>query len=122
MGSEPGGARRPLSPAVVHILLSLADAELHGYAIKRQVEERSGGAIRLGPGTLYEAIQRLEADGLIEESRGPRRADAGNGQRERRRYYRLTASGLEALRRELALLGAIVDLARSSPRLSEAGS
>lgn len=121
MGSEAGAGRRPLSPTVVHILLSLADEERHGYGIKREVEERSGGAVRLGPGTLYEAIQRLEGGGLIEESRRPRRGDAGHGQRERRRYYRLTPEGLAALKRELDVLGAIVDLARQSPRLGEAG-
>ena len=62
--------RKPLSLPVIHILLALADGARHGYAIKQDVEERTGGAIRLGPGTLYEAIQRLLDGGLIEEASG----------------------------------------------------
>jgi hypothetical protein len=57
----------PLTPAVFHILLALADEEAHGYAIMQEVAERSEGTVRLGPGTLYGAIGRLLADGLIEE-------------------------------------------------------
>jgi DNA-binding PadR family transcriptional regulator len=78
--------RHPLSLSVVHILLALADGARHGYAIKQAVEERSEGEIRLGPGTLYEAIQRLEDAGYIEETGA---ADAPeNGQAAQRRYYR----------------------------------
>ena len=104
-----------LSPPVLHIMLALADGARHGYAIKQEVESRTDGAIRLGPGTLYEAIQRLEDGGLIEET--PAAADAANGQEAQRRYYRLTARGWTALRDELRSLGRIVDIARENPRL-----
>ena len=82
--------RKPLSGPVLHILLVLADGAKHGYGIKQEVERRSDGAIRLGPGTLYEAVERLEDGGLIEEARV---AEPENGQQAQRRYYRLTARG-----------------------------
>jgi DNA-binding PadR family transcriptional regulator len=107
--------RKPLSRSVIHILLALADGARHGYAIKQDVEERTNGAIRLGPGTLYEAIQRLLDGGLIEEGDGD---DApANGQVAQRRYYALTLRGWEVLRDELRHLGAILDHARTNPRL-----
>jgi len=95
-------------------MLALADGAKHGYAIKQDVEQRTDGVVRLGPGTLYEAIQRLEAAGLISESAGD---DPINGQEAQRRYYRLTERGWTALCDEVQRLGAIVDLARSNPRL-----
>lgn len=95
-------------------MLALADGAKHGYAIKQDVEQRTDGVVRLGPGTLYEAIQRLEAAGLISESEGD---DPINGQEAQRRYYRLTDRGWSTLRAEVQRLGAIVDLARSNPRL-----
>jgi len=49
----------PLPAAAFQILLALADSDLHGYAIMRQVEQQSAGCIRLGPGTLYSSIQAL---------------------------------------------------------------
>ena len=101
-------ARKPLSLPVLHILLALADGARHGYAIKQDVEERTGGAIRLGPGTLYEAIQRLEDGGLIEETS---RARPANGQEAQRRYYGLTAVGWVVLR---------TSSASSEPRRSRA--
>jgi DNA-binding PadR family transcriptional regulator len=107
--------RHPLSLPVVHILLALADGARHGYAIKQAVEELSEGEIRLGPGTLYEAIQRLEDAQYIEET------DLGetpeNGQAAQRRYYRLTPEGWTVLRTELRHLARIVDRARLSARL-----
>ena len=110
--------RHPLSLSVVHILLALADGARHGYAIKQAVEERSEGEIRLGPGTLYEAIQRLEDAGYIEETGT---ADAPeNGQAAQRRYYRLTAEGWSVLRTEIRHLARMVDHARAHPRLRRA--
>lgn len=106
--------RKPLSLPVVYILLVLADGERHGYAIKREVEERTGGAIRLGPGTLYEAIQRLEETGLIAEREAPA---AANGQEAQRRVYSLTSRGWTALQAEVRQLGRLVDHARSNPRI-----
>ena len=107
--------RKPLSLPVIHILLALADGARHGYAIKQDVEERTSGAIRLGPGTLYEAIQRLLDGGLIEE--GVSAEEPANGQVAQRRYYALTPRGWEVLRDELRHLGALLDHARTNPRL-----
>ena len=108
-------ARKALSLPVVYILLALSEGDLHGYAIKQAVERRTDGAIRLGPGTLYEAIQRLEDGGLIagaEAAREPR-----DGQQAQRRYYTLTDRGWSALRDEVRQLGRLVDDARANPRL-----
>ena len=106
--------RKPLSLPVIHILLALAEGARHGYAIKQDVEERTGGAIRLGPGTLYEAIQRLLESELIEEAS---QADPENGQQAQRRYYALTKVGWAVLRDGIAHLDAIVERARANPKL-----
>jgi DNA-binding PadR family transcriptional regulator len=95
-------------------MLALADGAKHGYAIKQDVEQRTDGSIRLGPGTLYEAIQRLEDSGLITEFDGE---EPVNGQEAQRRYYRLTDRGWTALQAEVRQLGLVVDLARANPRL-----
>ena len=116
MGRLPESFRKPLSQPVIYILLSLADGDRHGYAIKQEVERRTGGGIRLGPSTLYEAIQRLLESGLIEES-GSQSAEPVNGQEAQRRYYRLSDRGWTALAEEIRQLGRIVDHARSNPRL-----
>ena len=106
---------KPLSLPVIHILLALSAGTRHGYAIKQDVEERTDGAIRLGPSTLYEAIQRLQDSGLIEEQQ-PRQAPP-NGQAAQRRVYALTPRGWDALRDEVRRLGLIVDHARANPKL-----
>ena len=67
---------QPLPPAVFHLLLALRDGEQHGYALMQRVEELTDGAVRMGPGTLYGAIKRMLADGLIEESDGATRPRA----------------------------------------------
>ena len=108
--------RRALSPAVIHILLALAEGARHGYAIKQEVELRSEGTVRLGPGTLYEAIQRLQDSGLIRETAGG--AEPVNGQQAQRRYYALTPRGRRALADEIQQLGRFVDYARSGPKLA----
>ena len=97
-------------------MIVLAEGARHGYAIKQEVAERTEGAVRLGPGTLYEAIQRLEDGGLIE---GALAADPANGQEAQRRYYRLTDRGWSTLRAEIRQLGLIVDRARANPRLKK---
>lgn len=112
----PRESRRPLSPAVVHILLALADGARHGYAIKQEVELRSEGAVRLGPGTLYEAIQRLQDSGFIREARPS--AEPANGQEAQRRYYAITPRGRRALGDEIQQLGRLIDYARSRPKLA----
>lgn len=100
----------PLPSAAFQILLSLADDELHGYGIMRQVEEQTNGRIRLGPGTLYSSIQALVEERLIEEvDRSPESA----GSSERRRYYRLTSSGRKLARSEAERLADLLRLARA---------
>ena len=83
----------PLTPAVFHILLALADGRKHGYAILKQVNAEGGQSLRMGPGTLYGSLQRMEASGLVQEFE-----DASD---ERRRFYELTDSGRRALTHEL---------------------
>ncbi len=100
----------PLPSAAFQILLSLADDELHGYGIMRQVEEQTNGRIRLGPGTLYSSIQALVEEGLIEEV--DRRPESNNGA-ERRRYYRLTSSGRKIARSEAERLADLLRVARA---------
>jgi DNA-binding PadR family transcriptional regulator len=97
-------------------MLVLAEGARHGYAIKQAVEQRTDGAIRLGPGTLYEAIQRLEDGGLIEET-AVGAAGRANGQEAQRRYYRLTERGWTSLQKDLQAFGQLVDVARANPRL-----
>ena len=87
----------PLSPQVFHILISLHDNELHGYGIIQQVSARTEGALRLSASTLYGAIKRMLRDGLIEESEERPAPDQDD---ERRRYYRITQAGREAVTKE----------------------
>lgn len=87
----------PLSPPVFHILLALADRQRHGYAMLKEIEERSAGRVVLSTGTLYSAIRRLVDGGLIRESAGPAGERAAD---ERRRYYALTSLGRRVARAE----------------------
>jgi len=80
----------PLTPAMLHVLVALADGDKHGYAIIKDVARRTGGAVRLRAGTLYTVLKRFVADGLIEET--THRPDPALDD-ERRRYYRLTKRG-----------------------------
>jgi len=100
----------PLPSAAFQILLSLADDDLHGYAIMRQVEEQTAGRMRLGPGTLYSSIQTLLEEKCIDEVEA--REDAALGT-ERRRYYRLTAAGRKLARAEAERLGDLLRVARA---------
>jgi DNA-binding PadR family transcriptional regulator len=100
----------PLTSAVFHILLSLADRERHGYGIMQEVEAMTQGRIQMGPGTLYGAIKRMLAADLIEES--DERPDPEQDD-ERRRYYRLTALGRHVLGAEAQRLSDLVNVAQS---------
>jgi len=100
----------PLPSAAFHILLSLSGADLHGYAIMREVEEQTNGRMRLGPGTLYSSIQALLEEGMIEESDGAGASDRTDG---RRRYYRLTSSGRKLARSEAERLADLLRVART---------
>lgn len=114
-----GPSRRlpPLNPSEFHILLALADAQRHGYGIMLEVEKRSGGTVRLGPGTLYGAIKRMLAAGLIEVS--DRRPSEHDDDR-RRCYYRLTPFGRKVAAGEARRLAALVRVAQGK-RLISAG-
>ncbi len=100
----------PLPAAAFQILLALAEDDLHGYGIMRQVAEQTGGRVRLGPGTLYSSIQALLEEKLIEEV--GLREDAKLGT-ERRRYYRLTAAGRKLARSEAERLAGLLRVARA---------
>lgn len=99
----------PLPVSEFEILLALADGERHGYSIMTEVAERSGGSVRLGPGTLYGSVKRMLASGLIDEHE-PRRRSADDD--ERRRYYRLTSLGRAVASAEAARLEELVKQAR----------
>lgn len=100
----------PLTPAVFHILLALADRERHGLGIMSEVEERTGGAVVLGPGTLYGTIKRILDAGLIKESAD--RPDAASDD-PRRRYYGITALGRRVAERESERLAQLLGIARA---------
>ncbi len=119
------GARRrgdtekllPLTPVALNILLALSDEERHGYGIGVEVRERTGGKMRLGPGTLYGSLKRMVDGGLVEESEGGagEEADDGRGGYDagRRRYYRLTRFGEQVLAAELSRLEDVVRTAQA---------
>lgn len=100
----------PLTPPVFHILLALADGERHGYAIMQDVARQTNNALQLGPGTLYGCLKRMLAARLVEES-GERPDPALDD--ERRRYYRMTGLGREAVRAEAQRLATAVHAARA---------
>ncbi len=105
---------QPLTPAVFHILLALADGDKHGYAIMKDVENQTVGRLKLGPGTLYGTIKRLLAAGLIVEIDECPDPELDN---ERRRYYRLTAVGRQLAQQEnqrLTQAGKVARLKRLS--------
>ena len=96
----------PLTPAVFHILLALADGQRHGYGIMQEIMTLSDERIKIGPGTLYRSINKLLEDGLIEECDGP------EAERERR-YYRLTENGRRVAQTELQRLADLVAVAQN---------
>jgi DNA-binding PadR family transcriptional regulator len=100
----------PLPAAAFQIMLALADGDLHGYAIMREVEEQTGGRLRLGPGTLYGSIQALLEGKLIEEVERPGDTDE---HRERRRYYRVTVAGRKLMRSEAEKMADVLRVARA---------
>ena len=109
------------------ILVSLADRDLHGYAIIRDIAQRTGGEVRLTASTLYAAIRRLLEAGMIDEIDQPRRAPAGPprppNEDERRRYYRMTPYGREIAQLEAARLERAAGMARAKrllPRTKKA--
>ena len=108
----------PLTPAMFHVLLAIADKERHGYEIMQEVQERTEGSVRLGPGTLYGSIKRMLADGLVVESNDRPDPEFDD---ERRRYYRLTDFGYRVAKAESERLAALLKSARAKKLLSRAG-
>jgi DNA-binding PadR family transcriptional regulator len=108
----------PLPPPVFHILIALAEGERHGYAIMREVAERTAGRLRMSPGTLYGSIKRMLEQGLIEEVRNRPPAPEDD---ERRRYYRLTRFGRRAAEAEAARLAEVLKHARAHGLLPQRG-
>jgi DNA-binding PadR family transcriptional regulator len=107
--TEPGSVL-PLTPKVLHILLALAAEPMNGYRLALQVEESSGGVVRMSPGTLYENLHRLAHRGLIQEvEEGENGKADGRGQR----FYAVTKLGLEVLEAEVGRLTRDLSLARS---------
>ena len=104
---DDAGRFLPLSPATLHILLALAGEELHGYGIMQEVARQSEGRYKLGPGTLYDNLQRMLDQGLVQEM--ARRAASDDP---RRRYYRLSSLGRSVLSDEIARLEGVVRDAR----------
>jgi len=99
----------PLPSATFHILVALAESDRHGYAIMQEVAERTSGATKLNPGTLYTTLRRLLEQGLISELDG---RSLGGGQDERRRHYRITPLGREVATLELERLDQMLSLGR----------
>jgi DNA-binding PadR family transcriptional regulator len=103
----------PPSPTVFAILLSLAEGDKHGYAIMKDARQPRGGGIAMGPGTLYGSLDRMMRDGLVAES--------GLSDDERRRYYRLTATGRRTLAAEVERLEALLRAARQMDLVTHRG-
>ena len=95
----------PLRPVDFVLLLALSEGEAHGYALVRDIEARTDGAVRLEPGNLYRVIRRLLDEGLVAQADRRRAADLGD---ERRRYYRLTPLGARVARLEAHRLRALL--------------
>jgi DNA-binding PadR family transcriptional regulator len=106
----------PLGASAFHVLLTLAEGEKHGYSISREVEESTGGTIRLMPGALYRYLKQMATDGWIVETL---RSD---GEGSRRRYYRLTAWGRKIAEAEAQRLEQVVRMARRYKLLPARGA
>ncbi len=100
-----------------HVLVALAQEERHGSAIAEDVLERTDGALRLWPATLYRTLDDMVAEGLIEELTGGEHPD---GESRRRRYYRVTERGRTELAAEAGRLATFASVARR--RLGDAGA
>jgi DNA-binding PadR family transcriptional regulator len=100
----------PLPTAWFHILVALAEGERHGYSIMQDLETRTGGKLRVGPGTLYAALKRLAGEGLVQECEETETAG------ERRRVYRITPFGREVARAEMKRMEVLVRQAKTHLR------
>jgi len=107
---KPIESHLPLTPAVFHVLLALADGEKHGYVISKEIARRTNNEVRLSAGTLYGIIKRLLEDGFIEES--DERPDFSLDD-QRRRYYRLTKQGVALAEAEAERMERVLAMARA---------
>jgi DNA-binding PadR family transcriptional regulator len=114
MKEDEPGFFLPLAPAALHILLALAAMDRHGYGIMLEVARQSEGQYKLGPGTLYDNLQKLLDRGLVKEA--PRRSP---NEDPRRRYYRMTSFGRRVLSADVARLEGVVKEARLHLRLAD---
>lgn len=114
MTAPRSSTQAPLTPLSLAILLSLARRELHGYAIMKDVAEQTDGRVRVGTGTLYAALQRMVAEGVIEDA--PEIEDPEDA---RRRYYRITDRGREVAREESLRLARVLATARERDIVSD---
>lgn len=106
----------PLSPAALHILLCLAGGDLHGYAIMQEIARQSEGKYKIGPGTLYDNLQKLIRRRWVEDL-GNRSTDDDP----RRRYYRMTSLGRSVLKEETTRLAGVVREARLRLEVAKPG-
>lgn len=109
---------KPVTSSVFYALLAMADEARHGLGIAEEVEARTAGEVRMGPGTLYTALRKMLEDSLIEETEAPASEPAPDT---RRRYYRLTAEGRRVLADEVRRLERVVEVARSKRVMGGAG-
>lgn len=116
MPTMPGRLLMPtelrMTPTFLHMLLCFGEGPKHGYAVMLEIEERTGGRIRLGPSSLYYSLSRLEESGLVEEVEVV--GGTPEPHEERRRYYGLTPAGRKRLREEAKVLSTIVAHARAT--------
>jgi len=105
-----------VTPIVLHVLLTMADGETHGYRIMKEVAERTHGRLKIGPGSLYFTLDRLLSADLIEEAEPQPKPEADDS---RRKYYQLTAHGRDVLREEVRSLADLVDFARGKQLLAD---
>ena len=110
--TPPAGDGSPLSAAVFQMLLALADGDRHGYGVMLEIEERTGGRVRLGPGTLYAALARMTDSGLVRTHPPSRQGPQPSGPPSP--TYSLTTAGRTALAKELARLEGDVRIAREA--------
>jgi DNA-binding PadR family transcriptional regulator len=97
----------PLSAATLHVLLALAGEDRHGYGIMQEVVRQSEGQYKLGPGTLYDNLQKMMSQGMVEEAQSPSDNDDP-----RRRYYKLTRFGRAVLTADVTRLEGVVRRAK----------
>jgi DNA-binding PadR family transcriptional regulator len=118
MKSSDKTEHRPISAQVFQILLAVSDKQLHGYAIIQDIKRRTNGKVTLTASTLYSAIKRMLASGLIEESEERPVIELDD---ERRRYYGITKEGMRVLKREAEWLEQLANMAREKRVLESRG-